>query len=139
MLRWLIPTLVFALGSGCVGVVIKLATRTHPWPDLVVWTGVIYIVTAGALLATGRASLRLGENGGWVVLTGVLAVTGMLALYLALEVGEVTKVIPITAGYPLLTFLLGAIVLSERVTLPRVFGAGLVVAGIALITATASD
>lgn len=134
MLRWLIPTIVYVFFVGALGVTGKLALRTLSWYDLILWTGIGYVLAAGTLLALGRTELRIVTGTGWAIASGAAAITSLIALYLALGTGDAGKVSAISAAYPAVTLLLAAIFLSEPLTLGRVAGAGIVVAGVVVIT-----
>ncbi|MGQ3684659.1 MAG: EamA family transporter [Candidatus Loosdrechtia sp.] len=70
----------------------------------------------------------------FLILAGVLAgFAAQVIFFKALKTGEVSKIIPITSSYPLFTFLLGWLFLSEEVTLSKMFGTLLVLGGIYLL------
>lgn len=135
MIRWLLPTLVAVAGLGALGVTSGLALRTLVWQDLILWTGVGYIGVVAVLLATGQTEVRVVTNTPWAMLTAVLAISALIALYLALGAGEASKVVPVSASYPAVTLVLAAIVLSESVSALRWAGAAMVIGGVVLITA----
>jgi len=65
---------------------------------------------------------------------GLLAsFVGQMCFYHALKSGEVSKVVPIAGAYPLVSFLTGIIFLSEAITLTKVVGVLLILAGILLL------
>jgi len=72
----------------------------------------------------GKAFLLFGASG---LLAGAL---GMWAYYAALKMEATSKIVPISASYPLVTALLSVLILREGVTLPRVIGTALIVIGI---------
>lgn len=134
LLKWLIPTLVYVGAVGALGVTSKLALRTLNWQTLVMWTGIGYVAVTVVLLALGQAKLSLAGDSGWAMLSGVAAIGGLMALYIALTTGEASKVVPISAAYPAVTVLLSAAVLSEGVSLARAGGLALVVGGVIVLT-----
>lgn len=70
----------------------------------------------------------------FIMLGGLLAsVVGQMFFYRALKVGELSKVVPVAAGYPVISFILGIIFLSEKITLVKLSGVGLVVLGAVLL------
>ena len=70
-----------------------------------------------------------------MVLSGLLGgFLGMLFYYIAVRFEEVSRVVPVTATYPVVAFILGAVFLRESVTLPKVLGLAMIVAGLALLT-----
>jgi len=133
-MAWLLPTLYYVVAVGALGVTGKLALRTLDWPDLILWTGAGYIVVASFLLATGQTSLRVSHDTGWAIASGALAISGLIALYLALGHGDAGKVISIAAAYPAVTLVLAAAFLSEALTAGRVAGTALIIAGVVTVT-----
>jgi len=71
----------------------------------------------------------------WLV-AGVVVnpVLGQLALFKALKFGEASRVVPIAASYPLITVILAALFLGEKLTAPKVAGVLCIVVGIGLVT-----
>ncbi len=71
----------------------------------------------------------------WLV-AGVVVnpVLGQLALFKALKFGEVSRVVPIAASYPLVTVILAALFLGEKLTAPKVAGVLCIVVGVGLVT-----
>jgi bacterial/archaeal transporter family protein len=134
--RWLVPTIVYVLAVGGLGVTAKLALRSLGWQDLAVWTGIGYVVFSAALLVRGDASLQWGGDTFWAMASAAIAIGGLVALYTALGAGEASKVIPISAAYPLVTLVLSAAVLAERISLARSAGACLVIAGVVILSTT---
>lgn len=102
--------------------------------------------TAALLSMVGFAAAtgRLGVDGaphrafGYFAFNGVTAAVGLFAMFAALRVGPVSVVDPVTATAPLVTTAVAALVLRdvERITRRLVLGVVLVVAGVALLTAT---
>jgi transporter family protein len=84
------------------------------------------------LLGRGRALIEVDGKGFLLFgASGVLAgALGMWAYYAALRMEATSKIVPISASYPLVTALLSVLILREGVTLPRVIGTALIVIGI---------
>ena len=131
---WLLPTLLYVVAVGALGVTGNLALRTLRWPELILWTTVIYAAVGSALLVTRQATLRFTGDTGWAVFSGVLAIGGLIVLYVALGTGQVTKVVSVSAAYPAVTLVLSALFLSEGVTVGRVAGTALIIAGVVVVT-----
>jgi transporter family protein len=98
------------------------------------------IVTVGLLVLTfllgkGRALIEL--DGKSVLLFGasglMAGIFGMWTYYMALKMEATSKIVPITACYPLVTALLSVLVLREGITLHRIIGTALIVSGIWLV------
>jgi uncharacterized membrane protein len=132
--KWLIPTLGYVLLVGGLGVTSRLARRTLSWQDVVVWSGIGYVIVASVFLATGQARLRFTTDGRWAMGSAALAISGLVMLYVALGTGEATKVVTVSAAYPAATLLLAAAFLSEPVTIGRLAGLALVVGGVVVMT-----
>jgi transporter family protein len=133
MPEWLLPAVGFAACNGVLSIAIKLAMPGIGWPQVVHWSTLAYIVTASAVVIFGGWTLPLGAGAGWAIAFGLLAVGGLVFLFLALERGEASLVVPIGATYPVLSAILAAIFLTEVITPLRALGIGLVVTGAMVI------
>lgn len=99
-----------------------------------------------SMLAFAAATGRLGGDGaprrafGYFAVNGLTAGVGLFAMFAALRAGPVSIVDPVTATAPLVTTVVAAFLLRdvERITSRLVLGVVLVVAGVALLTATAA-
>jgi transporter family protein len=131
---WIVPTLYYVLAVGVLGIFAKVALRTLQWPDLILWTGIGYVVAAGVLLALGRTRVAFVPGTFWAVCAGATAISGLIAFYFALGRGQAGTISAISAAYPVVTVVLAAIFLAEGLTVARGVGAGLVVAGVVVLT-----
>ena len=91
-----------------------------------------WVITTGNLneiysLVTSKAGLFIAAEG---ICASLL---GHLAYYYAVKYGDVSKVVPVTASFPLIAFILAILFLSEKLTPTKVIGAILIVAGIIVI------
>ena len=68
----------------------------------------------------------------WGILIGVLNASSTLALYRSFEIGKMSVVAPISAGYPALTMVLSAMT-GERLTVPRFVGVALIIVGVIVV------
>jgi transporter family protein len=132
--RWLIPALCYLVLTAGLGIATKLSLRHLRWPDIVVWTAIVYAVSVVVIARVRGVHLGLGVGNAWAAVAGVLAVAGLVALFVALDNGPVTKVVPVTAAYPLVSAVLAVAVFSERISLVRAFGMMLVVVGVVLLS-----
>jgi len=84
------------------------------------------------LLGRGRALIKVGGKAFLLFgVSGLLAgALGMWAYYAALKMEATSKIVPISASYPLVTAFLSVLILREGVTLSRVIGTALIVTGI---------
>lgn len=131
---WLVPSLAYMVLVGMLGITTKLALEDLRWPELILWAAVAYAVIATGMVAVGGQRLQFVPDARWGAVSGVFAATALIMLFLALNSGDVSRVIPITSSYPAVTLILAALVLGERVTLRRVGATGLVIVGVILLS-----
>lgn len=131
---WIVPTLIYVVLMGSLGITSKLALRHMNWESLVLWAAAVYMVVGLVLLATGT-HLKFGAGAPMAAASGLIAAVALVLFYVALRRGEVTRVVPITSSYPIVTAALGVGFLAERLTVARAIGTILVVVGVVTITA----
>jgi len=68
----------------------------------------------------------------WGIGVGILNTSGTLALYRSFEIGKMSIVAPISAGYPALTMVLSALT-GERLTAWRFAGITLIILGVVIV------
>lgn len=69
-----------------------------------------------------------------LMIGGALAsVIGQIFFYIALKSGDASVVTPIAGSFPLVTFILGALLLGEAVTVPKLIGVLCIIAGVILL------
>src|SRR2546427_5446816 len=134
MAGWLPPTIAYILILGASGVTAKLALRTITWEQLVLWVPVAYVVFSIGLVAVKGTSFPVGVGGGWAAATAVGASSALILFFYALTKGDASQVAPATSAYPVVTVIGSALFLSEKITLVRGVGTGLVVAGVVLLS-----
>ena len=70
----------------------------------------------------------------YLIIGGFLAsVVGQIFFYHGLKTGEASKIVPLAGTYPLVTFILGVILLGEKFTWAKAGGMTLVVLGVILL------
>jgi transporter family protein len=131
---WLLPTLGYVVLLGAAGVTTRLALETITWQQLVLWVPVAYLAFAVVFMTTQGADFPLGRGGFWAAITAVCAAASLVLLFYALTKGQATTVVPASSAYPLVTLVGAAIFLSEEITVRRIVGAILVVAGVIVIS-----
>jgi bacterial/archaeal transporter family protein len=134
MQSWLLPTLGYIVTLGAAGVTTKLALRTITWQQLVLWVPLVYAAFSIAFVAFSGARLPFGAGGAWALLTAVLAASALILFFVALTRGQASRIVPATSAYPVVTLLGSALFLSESITLARIAGTALVIAGVVLIS-----
>ena len=133
MWYWLVPALGAIFFLAALGITSKLALETIEWQQIIPWGAVCYGVATIALMGFGGTRFALGSGGFWAALSGICLSAGAVLMMLTLSRTEVSVAVPIIASYPVLTLIAAAIFLSESITVPKVIGTLLVVAGAAVI------
>lgn len=125
---------------GVAPVVEKLGLRGSGDPVVGVFVRSIGVFagTIGLAIFTPKLTERLkhfdGMNWTLLVLGGLMAsILGQIFFYRALKAGEVSRVTPIGASYPVLAFLLGVLFLGESLTWTKGAGLLLVMTGVYLL------
>jgi drug/metabolite transporter (DMT)-like permease len=110
------------------------------WPDPFIAALVGYCVSSVTIFAANRAfvprtNAPLDRRGIlWFMVVGICNGLGMLAMYAALNRGQVSVVSPLVATYPLFTLALSALFLRDEKFGPRVLlGVALTVAGVVVL------
>jgi transporter family protein len=77
-----------------------------------------------------QLSTLSARNWAFIFMGGIMAsIVGQLFFYRALKVGEISRVVPVGASYPVVGFFIGLLFFKEPVTLHKTLGVFLVVAG----------
>jgi uncharacterized membrane protein len=119
---------------GATGVTTKLALRTLDWRQLVFWVPICYLAFCVAFAVFSGTRFPVGVGGAWAALTAVCASSALVLFFYALTQGDASVVVPVGSAAPVVTLIGSALFLSEHITVPRVVGTLLVVAGVALIS-----
>ncbi len=125
---WLFYSFLTILLWGAWGVESKLIVdRTSPYTGQVLFTFGLVVPLVIALCSRRRFEGTSRTKGFWLAfLTGLLGGGGNITMYLALERGNASVIVPLTSLAPLVTVLLAAVVLHERINARQ--GVGLVLA-----------
>src|SRR4030095_696736 len=123
---------------GLWGFLGKLALERGMGPTLMflaesATSAVLAIPVLLVLLNTHQDQSARSSLNAFGVLSGAALAVGLLFYYLALQRGQVSIVVPLTATYPVVSALLGVAVLGERPSLSQVFGIVLIIVGIVLL------
>lgn len=136
MASWLVYSLLTILLWGAWGVESKLIVdRTSPWTSQVLFTFGLIPPVALVLMSRRRFAGRDRKRGvSYAVLTGMLGGSGNITFYLALVDGKTSVVVPLTSLAPLVTVLLAATVLKERISARQWVGLALALVAIYLLS-----
>jgi len=133
---WAILT---ALTWGCVPLIEKIGlVKIEPiiglfYRSMGVIIGItLLLIFHGQAIKTSLTQLPTGAA--FLVVGGFLAsVVGQMFFYHALKSGEASRVVPISAAYPLITFVLGVLFLHEKITWAKAGGIACIMAGVFLL------
>ncbi len=123
---------------GAATVLDKLAlARLQPLAGVLIRSVAISVAALAVAGATMRERVWEGIDArSWffIIMSGMCSgLIGQWTYYKALKYAEASRVVPIVGGYPLVAFVLAVLVLGESITVQKLCGAGLVVAGIVLL------
>ena len=134
---WKICALVAMLGWGLWGFFGKVAAQKIPTGNLMLLSlmGSSAIVLIFVPFLTKGFSFHPREVCYLCAVgSGIVATMASLFFYFALAKGEATSVVVISSLYPIVTFILAAIFLSESFTIKKIAGMALAIAGIILLS-----
>jgi drug/metabolite transporter (DMT)-like permease len=142
--KWRLIDAVFPIGAALISAISqslrKQALRVIPDPFVAVAmvTTVSLILLLGFLFATKRAEQLKMDRGGFrfFLCAALIATLAQVANFIALARGELSVIIPLLNTTPLFTVFFSALFLRavETINARIVLGAGLMVAGVVLIT-----
>jgi len=127
MILWGIAPVFGKLGLGKLEPYMALTIRSLTISGILL----IYGIATGKVGALGRIDLA---SGGLIMLEGILgSLVGHLMYFYALKYGEASRMVPITAAFPVVTFLIGILFLGEKFSWDKLLGAALIIAGVLII------
>ena len=137
MERWVWYAIISMLFAGATAVVAKLGlTGISAELGLAIRTSVIFLivmVTAAVLVPRAELQSLTAANVGWLVVSGVLAAVSWIFYYKAVQLGEVSTVALIDKGSVVVALLLAFVVLNEPLTVTKLAGGALMVAGLFIV------
>ncbi|HWR45112.1 EamA family transporter [Sporomusa sp.] len=127
MVFWGIAPIFGKLGLGEVQPLAALTIRS-------VIISLLLVVTVTVKGQWGLVTEVTAKSAMYIGLEGICAaLLGQLAYYFALKVGDVGRVSPVVAAFPLVAMFLGILFLGEKVTIYKVLASMFIVLGIVLI------
>jgi transporter family protein len=131
-------SLLAAVLWGLTPVVEKLGlARANPIVGVAIRTVAIALILIVMILVSGRLSEVIaidGKSAFYLILGGVMAgLCGQWAYFKALKYWESSRVVPIAGAYPLVALVTSVLFLGENLTLAKIIGTALVVAGVILL------
>ena len=111
--------------------------KTDPLTGVTIRSFAVTVALIIFLVISGKIKQIFQADAKTIVIfsiTGLMAgLIGMLTYFFALKKGATSQIVPIAATYPLVTALLSVVILSEHVTVLRLVGTILIIAGIWLV------
>jgi transporter family protein len=137
-LKILLYSLTTVLLWGAAPIIEKIGlTKASPFAGVTIRTIAIAIILLTIMIMTGRSQevMAVGAKGFLLFCcSGILAgLLGMWTYFAALQMGEISRVVPISSAYPLVASFLGIIILREGFSLPRLLGTVLIISGVWLV------
>lgn len=112
---------------------IELALRGASWPELLTWAGIVYALLALASIPLGNTHLHLGVTAVWGVTSAFFAALGLICSFIALRDASAVVAVPVMSAYPVVTVIASVAILHESLSLMKLLGMGLVLAGVVLL------
>jgi|WetSurMetagenome_2_1015567.scaffolds.fasta_scaffold23014_6 bacterial/archaeal transporter family protein len=134
--RWMTYALAAFTIWGVWGFLSKLASRTLNHRQLVFFSlgGYLLVFITAAILGWGRGTPQAHWRGALLaVAAGMASGIAYVFFYLAIGRGEASRIVTITALYPVVTAFLAVLLLREPVTLTKAAGTILAVGGLILL------
>ena len=116
MSPWLLYTLVTVVFWGVWGFESKLLVdRTSPYTGQLLFTAGLLVPAAFVLLSARRFAGKRKKLGFcFAFITGILGGLGNVAFFVALAKGSASVIVPLTSLSPLVTVLVGVLILKEK-------------------------
>jgi transporter family protein len=135
-MTWLYCSVVSILGFALWGFLGKIALREASWVELTAFYGVALVIAAAIVGLSGRHEFSWSPIAvGVGALSAVCGAVAVIALYVALERGSVSLVLPLAALYPVVGVVLGVAFLGERLNAVQALGIALALGGGVLVAA----
>ncbi len=115
---------------GLLGVVLSRVSRDYVFGPLAIQRAIQVTVFAVAILATRRSWRMPRPTWRLIVAVGIIDLTGNVAFLVASRTGALAIAAMVSSLYPVVTVLLAASILRERMT--RSHAAGVAIAGVAI-------
>ena len=134
---WLVHSIITFLLFGLWGFFGKVASRSLTPQNLLLISNIgwVSILPFFYILYRKYFALEWGNHDFYfALLSGLAGSAGALFFYFALDKGDTTRVVAITAAYPLVASILSFIVLHESITPLKIGGLFLTIIGIYLLS-----
>jgi transporter family protein len=131
---WLQLSLATLILWGLWGFLAKIVLNSVNWKSVFLFSTLGSILFTAIFFVLAKPSLVFNLQTCSAMLVGVMGVSASMAFYYALESGKVSIVVPLTAMYPLVTVILAAVVLREKLSPTQGVGVLLAIVAVLLIS-----
>ncbi len=132
---WLTYSLICLVLWGLWGLVLKVAYKGLPWTQVYFLSSLASFTIALMVFLVQRGSLDFSNKLSYVaLLAGVFGGAGYIFFVKALEKGEASIVLPLTAIYPAITVVLALILLGEKISVYQAIGIALALVAVVLLS-----
>ncbi|PSO50240.1 MAG: EamA family transporter [Cyanobacteria bacterium SW_9_44_58] len=136
-MSWLVFSLICLFIYGVWGFLSKFLTMGLNAPNMLIYSLLGSALGIPLYIIAYRQSFSLPWENHWTylaMLVGVFTSLGAFFFFNAIALGEASKVVVITSLYPLVTAILALIFLKEPLTLSKLLGIFLCLAGIVILS-----
>jgi drug/metabolite transporter (DMT)-like permease len=139
--RFGLALVIISSGLGALGLILvkRHATRLRPLQlqALIAWSGLSLLLLLTLTLESGQAAaLAQADWHGWsaVLITALLGnLTAHSGFYALVRAHPVSRLAPLNVVSPILSVMLGVLMLGDRLTARSILGGGLVLGGVLII------
>lgn len=132
---WFVYSLITLILWGLWGFVLKVSYRYLSWVEVYFLSAAASFTLAFTILIANKGYNRLSSSSVYLpLLAGLCASAGAVFFNKALEKGEVSVVILLTALYPAITIIFATVFLGEKLSLYQVIGIILAIVAIVLLS-----
>lgn len=134
---WLLLALLSSLFAALTSILAKIGiTGVKSELATAIRTAVVLVMSWGMVFITGAQGGITGiDKKSWIflILSGLATGASWLCYYRAVQIGDVSKVVPIDKLSVILTVLLAAVFLNEKITVKNFFGMAFIACGTLLM------
>jgi transporter family protein len=133
---WLVYSIICLILWGLWGLILKFAYKSLPWVQVYFLSSLSsFLIALTIFLLYNRESIDLNSRATYTaLLAGVFGGSGYIFFVKALEKGEASIVLPLTAVYPAVTVVLALLVLGEKMSVYQAIGVILAMAAVVLLS-----
>jgi len=134
-LKWLVLSIISLVLWGLWSILIKIALKYADWCRVALLSSTAALATTIMAVILAKPKSELNQQAiYYAMIAGAIGVLGNLAFNMALEIGSTSIVTSVSALYPLITLILGKLVLREEITVTQLIGIILAVIAIILMS-----